>query len=96
VLSSSVGHGGASGYLAAMALFNVAPETMRPASLTLNIFVATIGLAQFQRAGRFSRRFLGPSRWLLAGVEDNLPCHRDPTIVLPDRWDDSNSSILTE
>jgi uncharacterized membrane protein YfcA len=60
VLYSSVGHGGASAYLAAMALFNVAPETMRPASLTLNIFVATIGTVQFYRAGCFSWSILVP------------------------------------
>jgi uncharacterized membrane protein YfcA len=60
VLYSSVGHGGGSAYLAAMALFNVAPETMRPASLTLNIFVATIALVQFYRAGCFSRSILWP------------------------------------
>jgi uncharacterized membrane protein YfcA len=60
VLYSSVGHGGASAYLAAMALFNVAPETMRPASLTLNIFVATIGAVRFYRAGCFSWSILLP------------------------------------
>jgi uncharacterized membrane protein YfcA len=60
ILYSSVGHGGASAYLAAMALFGVAPETMRPASLTLNIFVATIATVQFYRAGCFSWRILWP------------------------------------
>jgi uncharacterized membrane protein YfcA len=60
LLYSSVGHGGASAYLAAMAFFSVAPETMRPASLTLNVFVATIGLVQFYRAGRFSWSILWP------------------------------------
>ena len=60
VLYSSVGHGGGSAYLAAMALFSVAPETMRPASLTLNIFVATIALVQFYRAGCFSWSILWP------------------------------------
>jgi uncharacterized membrane protein YfcA len=60
VLYSSVGHGGGSAYLAAMALFNVAPDTMRPASLTLNIFVATIAVVQFYRAGCFSWSILWP------------------------------------
>jgi uncharacterized membrane protein YfcA len=60
LLYSSVGHGGASAYLAAMALFGVAPDSMRPASLALNIFVATIGLVQFYRAGRFSWSILWP------------------------------------
>lgn len=54
VLYSSVGHAGASGYLAAMALFGVAPATMRPASLVLNILVATIATARFSLAGCFS------------------------------------------
>jgi uncharacterized membrane protein YfcA len=60
VLYSSVGHGGGSAYLAAMALFNIAPDSMRPASLTLNIFVATIAVVQFYRAGCFSWSILWP------------------------------------
>ena len=43
ILYSSVGHGGASGYLAAMALFSLAPEVMRPTALVLNILVASVG-----------------------------------------------------
>ncbi len=54
VLYSSVGHGGASGYLAVMALLAVAPEQTRPAALVLNLFVASIGAFQFYRAGFFS------------------------------------------
>ena len=42
-LYSSVGHGGASGYLAVMALFSVQPEIMRSTALLLNLFVAGIG-----------------------------------------------------
>lgn len=53
-LYSSVGHGGASGYLAVMALLSVAPEQTRPAALVLNLFVASIGAFQFYRAGFFS------------------------------------------
>ncbi len=53
-LYSSVGHGGASGYLAVMALLAVPPEQTRPASLVLNLFVASIGAFQFYRAGFFS------------------------------------------
>ncbi len=56
VLYSSVGHAGASGYLAAMALCGVAPASMRPAALILNVIVATIGTARFYRAGCFSPR----------------------------------------
>ncbi len=54
LLYSSVGHAGASGYLAAMALFGLAPDVMKPAALTLNILVATIAAFQFYRAGFFS------------------------------------------
>ncbi len=54
LLYSSVGHAGASGYLAAMAIFGIAPESMRPAALVLNILVATIATVRFYRAGCFS------------------------------------------
>ncbi len=54
LLYSSVGHAGASGYLAAMALFGLAPEVMKPAALVLNILVAVIATLQFCRAGCFS------------------------------------------
>lgn len=54
LLYSSVGHGGASAYLAAMALFGLAPQVMKPTALVLNIFVASIATVQFYRAGRFS------------------------------------------
>src|SRR5205814_2289840 len=40
LLYSTVGHGGASGYLAAMALFGIAPDVMKPTALVLNLFVA--------------------------------------------------------
>lgn len=52
-LYASVGHGGASGYLALMALFSFAPEEMKPTALLLNIFVAGISFVQFARAGYF-------------------------------------------
>ena len=48
VLYSSVGHGGASGYLAAMALWGLAPETMRPAALAMNIVVTCWLLYRFK------------------------------------------------
>lgn len=60
VLYSMVGHGGASGYLAAMALVGVAPGVMKPTALTLNILVATVGTIQFVRAGRFSWSLFWP------------------------------------
>lgn len=46
-LYASVGHGGASAYLAIMALFSVAPETMRPTALALNLVVATFAASRF-------------------------------------------------
>ena len=60
LLYSSVGHAGASGYLAAMALFGLAPEVMKPTALTLNILVATIATVQFYRAGYFSWKTFWP------------------------------------
>jgi hypothetical protein len=50
-LYSSVGHAGASGYLAAMALIGLAPEQMRPTALALNLLVGGIGLFRFWRGG---------------------------------------------
>lgn len=60
VFYSSVGHGGASGYLAAMALWGLAPKVIRPTALLLNIFVATIATVRFRRAGCFSWRMFWP------------------------------------
>ncbi|MEI2720339.1 MAG: sulfite exporter TauE/SafE family protein [Gemmatimonadales bacterium] len=50
---SAVGHAGASGYLAVMALLGTPAATMRPTALLLNLVVATIGTVQFTRAGHF-------------------------------------------
>lgn len=55
ILYSAVGHGGASGYLAAMALFSMAPAVMKPTALVLNIIVAAIATTKFYRAGCFDR-----------------------------------------
>jgi uncharacterized membrane protein YfcA len=60
VLYSSVGHGGASGYLAAMALFGLDPALMKPAALTMNIFVAAVVLVRLAPAGHFNRRLFLP------------------------------------
>jgi uncharacterized protein len=60
VLYSSVGHGGASAYLALMALFGVAPDAMRPIALVLNIFVAGIGAVQYLRSGQFDWKVFWP------------------------------------
>jgi uncharacterized membrane protein YfcA len=53
LLYSSVGHAGASGYLAVMSILGMAPASMRPIALFLNLIVATIGTVQFARAGFF-------------------------------------------
>src|SRR5437868_4609933 len=60
LLYSTVGHAGASGYLAAMALFGISPLVMKPTALVLNILVATIGTVTFYRAGFFSWRAFWP------------------------------------
>lgn len=60
VLYSSVGHAGASGYLAVMALVGISAEIMRPTALALNIVVAVIAAIKFYRAGSFSWRLLLP------------------------------------
>jgi uncharacterized membrane protein YfcA len=52
-LYASVGHGGASGYLALMVLFNVTPEVMKPTALLLNLFVAGTAFIQFYRGRHF-------------------------------------------
>lgn len=59
-LYASVGHAGASAYLAAMALLGLAPEVMRPTALVLNLFVATIVVVRFARAGHLPWRSLLP------------------------------------
>ena len=59
-LYSSVGHGGASGYLALMALFSVAPEVMKPTALLLNIFVSFIAFIQYYRSGAFHWKMFYP------------------------------------
>ena len=60
LLYSSVGHAGASGYLAAMALFGLAPASMKPAALALNILVAAIATVKYSRAGCFSWALFWP------------------------------------
>ena len=60
VLYSSVGHAGASAYLAAMALVGVSASTMRPTALVLNLCVATIVIVRFARAGHLPWRDLVP------------------------------------
>lgn len=57
-LYSSVGHGGASAYLAIMALFAVSPVTMKPTALALNLIVSGIAAVRFIRAGQINWRLL--------------------------------------
>lgn len=63
---TTVGHAGASGYLAMMALIGLAPDVMRPTALTLNIIVATFTVYRFRRARFFSWKGLWP--FLLGSV----------------------------
>ncbi len=55
-LYSSIGHGGASGYLALMSLFSVAPDNIKPTALLLNVFVAGISFFYYYRAGFFNKK----------------------------------------
>jgi uncharacterized membrane protein YfcA len=57
---AAVGHGGASAYIAAMALAGIAPVEMRPIALLLNILVSSLGTWKFYRAGFFRWRLFWP------------------------------------
>src|SRR6201984_977072 len=59
-LYSSVGHAGASGYIATMTLFGIAPAIIRPTALVLHIVGASIGTFPFWRAGHFSWKLFWP------------------------------------
>ena len=59
-LYSSVGHGGASGYLALMALFSISPDVMKPTALLLNLFVSLTSFAQFYRGKHFKWKIFLP------------------------------------
>lgn len=68
LLYASVGHAGATGYIAAMSLLGLPPDVIRPTALVLNVVVAAIGTAQFVRAGHFRHSLFLP---LAAG---SVPC----------------------
>src|SRR4030095_2161190 len=68
VLYSTVGHAGASGYLAVMALAGLAPGVMRPTALLLNIAVAAFTTWRFREARFFDPRALAPF------VAGSIPC----------------------
>jgi uncharacterized protein len=79
-LYSSVGHAGASGYIAVMFLFGVESAVVKPAALVLNIMVASLTAWQFWRAGHFSWRLFWPFAVLsvpfaFLGGYLNLPTH---------------------
>ena len=59
-LYASVGHGGASGYLALMAFFSIAPENMRFTALLLNIGVSLIAFVHYYRNGHFNWQLFWP------------------------------------
>ena len=59
-LYASVGHGGASGYLALMALFSISPDVMKPTALLLNLFVSLTSFIQFYRGQHFKWKIFLP------------------------------------
>jgi hypothetical protein len=86
VLYSSVGHAGASGYLAAMAFVGVSTPMMRPTALVLNLLVASIATVRFTRAGLFSWSLfwpfaLGSVPFAFVGGAVTLPGHWYRTLV---------------
>lgn len=81
LLYATVGHGGASAYLAIMALAGFAPAEMKPIALMLNIVVASIGTYKYVRAGCFDARLLG---WFALF---SLPmAYLGGGLSLPDAW----------
>jgi uncharacterized membrane protein YfcA len=80
-LYASVGHAGASAYLAVMGLYNFAPSVMKPTALALNILVAAVATFKFYRAGLFSWKLF----WPFAVV--SIPAaFVGGAIMLPARW----------
>ncbi|MDH5432713.1 MAG: sulfite exporter TauE/SafE family protein [Gammaproteobacteria bacterium] len=60
IIYSSVGHGGASGYLAAMALVGIAPDVMKPTALALNILVSSIAFYHYLSVKAFDWKIFWP------------------------------------
>lgn len=86
ILYSSVGHAGASGYLAAMAFVGMPTPMMRPTALVLNLLVASITSVRFARAGFFSWSLfwpfaLGSVPMAFVGGAITLPGHWYRTLV---------------
>ena len=80
-LYASVGHGGASSYLAVMGLFSFAPSVMKPTALALNILVAGVATAKFYRAGLFRWNLFWP--FAVASVP---AAFLGGATMLPARW----------
>src|SRR3990172_5954474 len=59
-LYSSVGHGGASGYLALMAIFGMAPSMMKSSALIMNVCVSFIAFFHYYREGHFKWKLFFP------------------------------------
>lgn len=59
-LYASVGHGGASGYLALMVIYNISPDVMKPTALLLNLFVSLTSFIQFYRGKHFNWKIFLP------------------------------------
>jgi len=83
---ASVGHGGASAYIAAMALAGLAPAEMRPIALTLNVLVSSLASWKFWRAGHFRWRLFWPFAavsipFAYLGGALTLPGHLYKTVV---------------
>jgi uncharacterized membrane protein YfcA len=86
LLYSTVGHAGASGYIAVMSLFELAPAEIKPIALILNILVACIGTYHFWRAGHFRWELFWPFALLsiplaFLGGYINLPAHIFKVVV---------------
>jgi len=80
-LYSSVGHAGASGYIAVMGLASLSPAMIKPSALVLNVLVASIGSWQFYRAGHFRWRLFWPFALL------SIPmAFLGGAIALPTHW----------
>ncbi len=81
LLYSSVGHAGASGYIAVMAMFGTAPAIMKPTALVLNILVATLSTIRWHRLKLVNWKALVPL--LIASI----PCaFMGGAIQLPAHW----------
>ncbi len=80
-LYSSVGHAGASGYIAVMTLAGLSAAVIKPAALVLNVFVAVLAFWQFHKAGYFSWRLFWPFAVLAVPM-----AFLGGYISLPARW----------